>query len=75
MDRSWSEALTVDLVDEQTQLTRLQDKTVARLHFIEGALFVLDEIRRKANARDGQTSGNREEVKGNSEAETPEEKL
>jgi hypothetical protein len=72
MNRSLVDDLTVRFAQEQTSLERLQDKTVARLHFIEGALSVLDEIRRDNDRRPTEASGDRKTLEGPPETEEAE---
>lgn len=69
MDRLAKEELCFSFTIEKDKLVELKDKIVARLHFIEGALFVLNNLEKETSngRRPTETSGNREEVKGCSE--------
>ena len=72
MDRNVVEELTVRFIGEQAELEQLQEKTVARLYYLQGALETLDEVRRSDARRSTETSRDGEEVKGSSEAEETE---
>jgi hypothetical protein len=75
MNRSVIEELSLRFHDEQDGLVNLQDKTVARLHFLEGAIYAIETIKGEKNARLRKTRRDREEVKRNLKATASEAQL